>query len=288
MIKGKPSYPFETIALAVAFSPRLEALVAETKRLASLCSAKAIFIHPGKRTSEKERLLNSILLNYGFNDSNCIVHWQDGTPVDVILEVCKANVVDLLIIGVMEEENLLKYYMGSVSREISKRAKCSLLLLVDPKINPEPHWNIVVNGYDHAKTSHSINTAVYLATLQGAKEIDIVDETDIASLAVSDIDEEENSIAKNDFLREEKSKLFPFIQSLNRKDLDIKLKAVSGKTGNTIRQFAQSNKADLLVVNSPDHHLAIFDRIFSHDLEYMLADLPCDMLIVHSRVFDSL
>ncbi len=288
MIKGKASYPFETIALAVAFSPRLEALIAETKRLTVLFSAKAVFIHVGKRTSEKEKHLSNYLINYGFNDSNCVVHWQDGNPVDVVLGVCKNHVVDLLIIGALEKENLLKYYMGSVSREISRRAKCSVLMLIEPRITPLPFQNIVVNGHEHPKTIHTLNTALYVAEKEGANEILVVDELDIPALSMSmaeDSSEPEVSSMKATILQEEKTKLSSLIDSLDRRNIEIRMKTISGRSGYTIAQFAQSSKADLLIVNSPDHHLNIFDRIFSHDLEYVLADLPSNMLIVHSRVF---
>jgi nucleotide-binding universal stress UspA family protein len=288
MIKGKASYPFETIALAVAFSPRLEALVAETKRLAELFHAKTVFVHVGKRTSDKEKHLNNYLLNYGFNDSNCIVHWQDGNPVDIVLAVCKKNVVDLLIIGALEKENLLKYYMGSVSREISRRAKCSVMLLTDPKIRPVAFQNIVVNGHEHSKTIHTMNTALYFAEKEGVNEVLVVDELDIPGLSMSmaeDSTEPEVVTFKSAILQEEKIKLSSLIGSLDKRNIEIKMKTISGRSGYTIAQFAQNAKADLLVVNSPDHHLNIFDRIFSHDLEYVLADLPSNMLIVHSRVF---
>ena len=57
MIKGRSPFPFETIALAVAFSPRLEGLIAETRRLQKTYKAKVVFIHVGKKTTEKQRLL---------------------------------------------------------------------------------------------------------------------------------------------------------------------------------------------------------------------------------------
>jgi len=287
MIKGKPSYPFETIALAVAFSPRLEALVAETKRFAELFSSKTIFIHVGKRTSDKERLLKQHLLKYGFNDTNCLVHWQDGNPVETILSVCKNNVVDLLLIGALEKEDMMKYYLGSISREICRRAKCSVLMITDPKLEPVPYKNIVVNGHEHTKTVHTLGAAIYFAEREGVKEILVVDEMDLPTLTMS-VEEEgtesESGWIKNSYAQE-KTKLSSVIESLDKRNIEIKVKTISGRTGYTIGQFAESVKADLLVVNSPDHHLTIFDRIFSHDLEYMLADLPCNMLIVHSRVF---
>jgi nucleotide-binding universal stress UspA family protein len=51
-----------------------------------------------------------------------------------------------------------------------------------------------------------------------------------------------------------------------------------------VRQYAEQKKADLLVINSPDVRYGIIDRIFTHDMEYILENLPCNVLIVHSRV----
>jgi hypothetical protein len=286
MIKGKPSYPFETIALAVAFSPRLEALIAEMKRFASLFNARVIFIHIGKRSAEKETHLQNILSHYGFTDSNSIIEWEDGEAVETILAVCKRNVVDLLIIGAVEKENILKYFLGSVSREISRRAKCSVLMLTDPKLNPIPFQRMVVNGHDHSKTIHTIQTAAYLAEKENLEDIIVVDEVDIPAVSMSiadDSTEPETEQIKESIASDESSRLSEVLSMVDSK-IKIKAKTFTGRRGFTIGQVAQSVHADLLVVNSPDHHMNIFDRIFTHDLEYMLADLPCNMLIVHSRV----
>lgn len=288
MIKGKPSYPFETIALAVAFSPRLEALIAEARRFVSIFAAKMIFIHVGKRSPDKEKHLSNILNHYGFDENNSLVVWQEGDAVDTILSVCKQNVVDLLIIGAVEKENMLKYYMGSVSREISRRAKCSVLMLTDPRLSPVPFQRMVVNGHDHSKTIHTIETALYVARRENMDEIIVVDEIDIPAVSMgiaNDSPEPEAEHIKESMFAEESSKLTEMLSSVDSKGIQLKAKTFSGRRGYTIGQFAQRMNADLLVVNSPDHHMTIFDRIFTHDLEYMLADLPCNMLIVHSRVF---
>ncbi len=288
MIKGKPAYPFETIALAVAFSPRLEALIAETKRLASLFNARIILIHVGKRSAEKEQHLKNLLNHYGFAESNSAVEWEEGDAVDTILSICKKHVVDLLIIGAVEKENMLKYYMGSVSREISRRAKCSVLMLIEPKLNPGPFRRMVVNGHDHSKSIHTIETAVYIAEKDNMNDVIVVDEVDIPAVSMSisdDSTEPEAAYIKESMMDDEHSKLTDLLSKIDSKGIILKAKTFSGRRGFTIGQYAQSVNADLLVVNSPDHHMNIFDRIFTHDLEYMLADLPCNMLIVHSRVF---
>ncbi len=288
MIKGKSSYPFETIALAVAFSPRLEALIAETKRLASLFNARIIFIHVGKRTAEKEKHLMNVLNHYGFSEASSVTEWQEGDAVETILSICKKHVVDLLIIGAVEKENMLKYYLGSVSREISRRAKCSVLMLIEPKLNPGPFRRMVVNGHDHTKSIHTIETAVYIAEKDNLHDVIVVDEVDIPAVSMSisdDSTEPEAAYIKESIMDDEHSKLTLLLSKVNSKGILLKAKTFSGRRGFTIGQYAQSVNADLLVVNSPDHHMNIFDRIFTHDLEYMLADLPCNMLIVHSRVF---
>jgi nucleotide-binding universal stress UspA family protein len=61
-------------------------------------------------------------------------------------------------------------------------------------------------------------------------------------------------------------------------------KIISGKPGYAIASYARKKQADLLIVNSPDSKLGLIDRLFTHDMEYILADLPCDVLIVHSRI----
>jgi hypothetical protein len=83
--------------------------------------------------------------------------------------------------------------------------------------------------------------------------------------------------------REQHSRIEDMLQNCQVPvNLDIKEQHVFGKRGYTIAHYAKAKRADLLVVNSPDTKLGLFDRIFKHDLEYILADLPSDVLIVHT------
>jgi nucleotide-binding universal stress UspA family protein len=56
---------------------------------------------------------------------------------------------------------------------------------------------------------------------------------------------------------------------------------VSGKSGFELPKFAVKKSANLLVLGAPPRRSSFFDRLFPHDLEYILADLPCNLLIVH-------
>jgi hypothetical protein len=281
MIKGKATFPFETIALAVAFSPRLEALISETARLSRIHKARTIFIHVGRKTSEKNKILFSALEKFGFNDTNSQVYWESGSTVDSILATCKQQVVDLLILGGLAKDNIDDYFKGSVSRDICRRAKCSVLLLTKPRLHPEPFANIVVNGHEHSKTINTIQAAMYFAQKEGTPEITIAEEMDapVLSLAVND----KGFVADEPPVENEGISLGKLIDTNFSSPVRIKSRSLARREGESVSKYAVDHHADLLVLNSPDHLLSIFDRIFTHDLEYLLSDIPCNLIIVHSR-----
>jgi len=286
-LKKRPSYPFETIAVAVSFSARCKPLLVEANRIAQICGASLILLHIGEKTKVKEETLDEIMNDAGINSNKCRVIWMKGEPVDTILKLCKLNIVDLLVIGALEKENLLKFYLGSIARNISRRAKCSVLLLTNPGNEPQKFKKIVVNGVENPKTIHTINTSLYLAKLFKVKDVTIVNELDVPGLAMTmaaDSTAPESKEIKKLFTEESEETLQLVIEKCDAGNINLTHKLIKGKPGYAISKFAKDKKADLLVINSPDTNLNLFDRIFAHDIEYVLADLPCNVLIVHSRV----
>lgn len=286
-LKKRPSYPFETIAVAISFSPRCQTVLAEAKRLSDSFGAALLLLYIGDKSAEKEQELDEMMASVSVNPNHSRVIWMEGDPVDTILKLCKLNIVDLLIIGALEKENLLKFYLGSIARNISRKAKCSVLLLTNPTVKPQDFKKIVVNGVANPKTVHTINTALYFAKNLKVKDLTIINEVDISGLAMAISD---NSTApqtkeiKKNFTDESEETLQMILDKCDAGDVKVTDKSIKGKPGYAISKFAKDKKADLLVINSPDTHLNVFDRIFTHDIEYILADLPCNLLIVHSRV----
>jgi len=285
-LKNKPAYPFETIAAAIAFSPRLELILSEAKHLADVLDAHLLLFHIGEKSVEKENQLEQMMAKYKINPEKTRVIWMEGDPVETILKLSKLNIVDLLILGALEKENLLKYYMGSIARSISRKAKCSVLLLIKP-LGTSKGKKYIVTGVDNPKTVHTINTALYLASHLNIRELTIIQETHTPGLAMTIA---ENSTApeankiKKDINAEQHSRLNEILEKCNYRDIKINDKIIQGKPGFAIRNYADSKNADLLVINSPDTKLGILDRIFAHDIEYILEDLPSNLLIVHSRI----
>ena len=288
ILKHRPPFPFETIALAVSFSEHLEALISETRHLADLFGARIVLIHCGKKTKQKEKELTELLFRQNVNIRRLQIYWESGYPVDTILAVCKKEVVDLLIAGALEKENLFRYYTGSVSREISRRAKCSVMMLTEPSFDPHPFHHIVVNGHEHPKTPESVRTAFYVAEKSGAEKVVIADELDFNS-KIENAKSEKNLrklvTAKQKIEQLEKNRITLDLKTSEAVPFLVSSRVIRGKAGHAIGDFARKSKADLLIVNSPDHHLHLMDRIFVHDLEHLLGNLPCNLLVVHSRVW---
>jgi len=286
-LKKRPSYPFETIAVGLAFSPSMEFVVSEAKKIADACNSQLILIHIGTKTNEKEKILDDIFFRNNIELKKVKLIWTEGDPVDTLLKLCKLNIVDLLILGAREKENILKYYLGSIARTISRKAKCSVLLLTTMAKHKKKQKIIVNARIDHQKTIHTINTAFYFARHMGTNEVTLVHEMHAPALAMAMAESSsapEMTKIKKEYSEEESNKLHSIISKCETGNLKINEKIIKGKPGYAICRYAETKKADILVINSPDTHLTLLDRIFTHDIEFILAGLPCNVLIVHSRI----
>jgi nucleotide-binding universal stress UspA family protein len=128
-----------------------------------------------------------------------------------------------------------------------------------------------------------------VAKQTGAVDVTVVQESDVSKMALMRSEELTNAEAKEQkqkMLAEEKEKLAEILDCAGCEELKVNIERKDGKPGYVITQYAREHKADVLVLNSPDTKLNFIDRMFPHDIEYALADLPCDLLIVHSRVED--
>ena len=286
-LKGRLPIPFETIAVAVSFSPRYKAVIREAARMSYLYNAKLIFIHIGTLDEEQRQKIIRCAKECHINEECLTIINQKGAVVDTVLKVCKQNLVDLLIIGALKKESVIEHYVGSVARKISRKAKCSVLLIPVPKDKPITFNKIVVSAIDLPKTPHTMTTAVYMANQENSDVLHVVSEEYIpmfeSAYADCSTDIELENL-KSEFVVNCKLRMNKILCDIpDTSKINIKKRVIFGKPGHSIHVFAKSCKPDLLLVNSPKKHLGILDRLFPHDLEYLLEDLPCNLLIVHSR-----
>src|SRR5690349_11614255 len=156
------SLTFKKIGLAIAFSPRLEALLSEAARLKRFWQSGLVLIHVGEASSDATAALILLLNKVGLSENEVIIRWEHGEPAKRILAVCKEEKVDLIIAGALKKENLLKYYLGTIARKILRKADCSVLLLLNPSVEPKPLHNIVVNAEDSPYVEQALEVACEL------------------------------------------------------------------------------------------------------------------------------
>lgn len=276
---------FKSIGIGVAFSPNLKANLFEAARLSVYFNAKLFLIHVGEASNDKLNTFSEILKTFEKDHLNFEVVFKTGKPVDVILSVSEEKSIDLLILGALQRERFVKYYLGSIARKISRQAKCSILLLVKPSIERVTCQHIVVNGLKDPKTENTITAAFYVAKKLEAQKITIVEEINKNEIAVKVKDDKtlrHAFIIKERIKLRENSRINEIISHIPKEyttNVTIKLQPIFGKKGYSIGHYAQISRADLLVMNAPTK-MTFWDRLFPHDIEHILTELPTDVLIL--------
>ncbi len=275
-------HSFNKILIGVAFSPNLKSNLFEVIRLASMFKAQLICVHVGNKTEEKNTQLITIFEEANADFKKAKVIWQEGNPVDVILNTSKAENIDLIVLGAIQKENLYRYYVGSVARIITRKATCSVLLLIKPSIIRNPCKHIVVNGLKDVKTKQVIETAFYVSNKLNCKKITIVEEVNQKEIHVEINDD--HSLRKATIIKEriklrEDSRVREIVKNIDTTELKVHSQSIFGKRGYSIGHYAKVVRADLLIMNAPTK-IGLLDRIFIHDIEFILSELPTDVLIV--------
>jgi nucleotide-binding universal stress UspA family protein len=270
------------ILIGIAFSPNLKPNLFEAIRIANFFNAELIGVHVGEKTTNKEKDLNAVLSEADALNIPLKTIWQEGEPVHVILKTSVDEDVDLLILGALKKEKLLKYYVGSIARKITRKASCSILLLIKPSIIRQFCKHIVVNGLKDDKTEETIKTAVVFANHLLCKKMTIVEEISQSELQVKVNDDKslrKSTIVKERLKNREDRRVKNILKEIDCTDISIKTQSIFGTRGYSIGHYAKVKRADLLVMNAPNK-IGILDRIFPHDIEYILSELPTDVLIV--------
>ena len=274
---------FKKVGVALAFSPRCQSIIAEALRIKRLFDAEIIFIHVGERTQSDEKFLEQVFAEQKVSPSKTKVIWEKGNPSKKILSVCKKEKIDLLVAGAISKENIIRYYIGSVARKILRKAKCSVMVLIDPQDPPQPFKKIVVHGGGTTNARLAIKAGVEFTRIENAfmtiiKEIRMYG----LSLAIAgEESEDEYSETRRRLVDEEIKEVRSKMEGLETDGLRINIKITAGKSGHELSKFSRQNKADLIIMQGPDRKLRFLDRLFPHDLELLMADLPANLLIIH-------
>ncbi len=277
---------FKRILVGFAFSPNLKANIFTSLRLANSLEAELFFIHVGKKTPVKEKTFEEILKDSPVQSKFTKVLWKEGDPIPTILKMCEKNKIDLLLLGAVQRENVLKFYVGSIARKITRKASCSVLLLIKPSIEEVPSKHVVVNAINEPNTEKTIRSAFEFSFLMNIPNVTLVGEISQSKVSLTaDDDESLKKITeiKEGIENEEKNRydeiLLKIPESL-KKNKKIQSQSIFGARGYSIGHYARVVRADLLVLNSEENRSSFLSRIFPKDLEHILSELPTDVLII--------
>lgn len=273
---------FKKIAVAIAFSPRMEALIEETKRLVKTYESELILIHIGVKTEILEKELSDTLEKSGLDNDKTTLVWKEGKPVKMILEACRENNVDLLVTGALKREGFLTYYLGSVARKIIRKSPCSVMTLIDPQLEPKNFSKVVINGTQLVITPQVIAQGILFSQSVKAEQVHILNEIKMYGLQMGtagEDNEEEIAHTRRQLVQNEMEYVQQILDQIDHSDLRVNIKVTGGKWAIELARFCERIEADLLIVGD-DQRLNFLDRIFPHDLEELLSTLPCNLLII--------
>lgn len=273
---------YSKVALAIAFSPRMEALIAESRRLIGIFQGELVLIHVGVKTPELESKLNEILQRHCSDLQRIKTIWKEGKPAKTILQTCEEEQVNLLVLGALKKEGLLTYYLGSVARKVIRKSPCSVLTLIDPKIETTRFSKVVINGTQLEVTPRVIEKGLKFCQAEGAAQVHILNEIKLYGLQMATAgegSEDEVSNTRRKLVQEEIKYVQDILEGLDQTGLRINIKVTAGKWAVELVRYCESIDADLLIMGDADGYTFI-DRLFPHDLEEILTEIPCNLLIV--------
>ncbi len=275
---------YRHIGVAVGFSPTLAPLLAETARHALNFDERLSVIHAGSQSLEKEDQLRTAIARSGLPEDTPILWTSGKSPEHALLRAIDEHEIDMLIAGALDQENAFRYYLGSVARDLARRAPCSLLLFTRPSKKPEPFRRIVViTDYSEA-AAIALGRAERLAAREEAQQIYVlrVLSTYGEAMVLSEgVSREERRHYHEHHREEETSLLHDFIDAAGRSATSVEAVLLEGHPGRVTSQFAQDNNADLLVMPSlGSHQPHFFERLFPSQMEWVLREIPCPLWIV--------
>lgn len=273
---------YSKVALAIAFSPRMEALIAEARRLIGIFQGELVLIHVGVKTPELESKLDEILQRHCSDLQRIKTIWKEGKPAKTILQICEEEKVNLLVLGALKKEGLLTYYLGSVARKVIRKSPCSVLTLIDPKIETTRFSKVVINGTQLEVTPRVIEKGLKFCQADGTVQVHILNEIKLYGLQMATAgegSEDEVSNTRRKLVQEEIRYVQEILDGLDQSGLKINIKVTAGKWAVELVRYCESIDADLLIMGDADGYTFI-DRLFPHDLEEILTEIPCNLLIV--------
>ena len=276
----QPTY--RRIAVASTFSPRFEQVLAEAKRVRERLGSELNLIYVGERDEQTDRRFAVALKELGL-PADSVIHYQHGSPADAILEVIRAQGVELIVAGALEKETILRPFLGNVARRLVREAACSVMLFTKPEREPKPLRTIVFYVPEYSEhVRRAFECAIGLAAEEKCETLHVIrvhtsfDAARATLRAHPEIEEApDQPVART--LEEEEAALEQFIHAAGETSVPIDSRCIRGNTGFAASDFVQSIEANLLVVPveaTPD------SNVLPPHIAWVTDVIPCNLWII--------
>lgn len=273
---------YRNAGLAVTFSPRLDALLAEAAHREAFLFSTLSLIHAGPATSKSEDGFRKALKRAGLPEDTPI-YFEEGQPDEAILRAVRRLDIDFLIAGAIERERAYRYYMGSVAHNLVRQSPCSLLLFTEPSVEPQPFRNVcLVTDYSEGSLIALVKTLRY-AEREGAERVFVLralSQYGEALVLSEGLRREQATEYQKSNLQEEMALLQDFVDAAGHTEVPVEPYCIPGHPGTVIARFVPDHSVDLLVMSSSARFGHFFERLFPSDMEWLLREIPCNMWVV--------
>jgi nucleotide-binding universal stress UspA family protein len=276
--------PVRHILACITLTARGEALAAEVTRIAAPLAADISFLHVGTDDPRTRLALQELLARARAPESAGVII-TEGKPAEIVCQTASTIGADMIVAGAFVNEGTLEYYIGSVARKIARRAPCSVLLLTTPTPTQDPLKTAAVT-VDFAESSRdTLAFAVDFVKRFGAETLHVLSEYELPALRTGfddafDLREEQQM--QNALQADEATRLRDFVAGIDFRGIEIRLVPLQGKKGNASSEYAREHGLDLLIASAPGRKMGLLDKLFQHDIEFVLETLPCEFLLHRS------
>ncbi len=279
--------PFKKLGLALTFSPSMQYNLETSLRLKRLFNAELCIIHSAEHAKEDKERMEKILIDSKCDLNKIKILSQSGDPVKVILKIAEEEGIDLLIAGALEKENLVKHYVGSVSRKLMNEAKCSILILKKSKFKVHDFGKFCIAVNYSTECEKAITAAYNFAELEKAENFSLIRDLWIPGLSLTNMDTgstKDSDETKKELVNDETEKMKLFVKELNLSGVvPINIECFYENNTSCVSNFVRGFNADILVLSTPVKKTNIFNRLVVDEFKNIYDDLPSNLLIIRKN-----
>lgn len=269
---------FKKAIVAAAFSPRLHAVMNEAHHFLKMLGVWPVIVHVGdENATTRNRLEEEVdRTNFKAHPPICLV--MSGPPAEVLTQAAIEHNADLIVAGALKKERGFKYYLGSVARTLARNAPCSVLLFTDPQAKLSPIERIHCAIDYEQEDEYAVNIAAGISYWAKSKDLYFThsfkkqewQEKKQVQVAPGEIKET---------YKNEDNRLKEFLRRFDFYDKKYSTRTLYEKSRAVTLSFTREIQSDLLIVPGQKNRLGLWDRVFPHELELALQNLPCSLLI---------